>query len=671
MKPTRIVISCILLLISIVSLARQKGPKTKFGDVKDEDFAPTVYSIDSNAEAVVLYDMGNSVFEGGVKGDFVLVYNHQKRIRIMNKNGFDAATIEIPLDKDGTDEEKLDKLEAVTYNLENGQVVATKLDKASVFKDKYNENRTIRKFTFPNIKEGSIVEYKYTVSSPFYFNLQPWDFQAGMPRLWSEYTVTIPNDILDFVMIRKGYQQFVVDTSTSSYENYHLVQRGTSVSDRSESFTIHSKTITARWAMENVPALKPESFITTLDNYRARLEFQLRRIKYSESHIEEIMGDWYQLTDRMMKREDFGQAINAGNGWMNDDLKKITTGATDDYTKAKKVYEYIRDNFTCTQHYGRYISTTLKKVFDAKSGTVSDINLLLTAALKHLNFEAAPAILSTRDNGLANEMYPLIGEYNYVICRVKIGDEYYMLDASDKLGFGKLPEEVYNSSARVISDIPALITLSPDSIKETKMTSFFAVNEDDKISATLTTQYGDFRSKDMRDKLSKMQPSDYLKEIKLAYSYDPELSNIQIDSLNQPENPLAVKYDLKFGFNDDDIVYFNPVIADMVKENPFKSAERYYPVEMNACKDETYLLNMEIPKGYKVEELPKSARVMLNENEGMFEYIVQASADHIQLRCRTLIKKATFEPEDYQTLRDFFAFIVQKEAEQIVFKKIK
>ncbi|HRH47177.1 MAG TPA: DUF3857 domain-containing protein [Panacibacter sp.] len=635
----------------------------KYGVVKPEDFAPTVYSIDSNADAVVLTDIGSSEFDDGVKSSFSLVYKEQKRMRIMNKNGFDAATVQILLHVSNNNGETLDNLEAVTYNLENGQVVATKLDKASIFKDKYNENYIMRKFTFPNIKEGSIIEYRYTITSPYFTNLRSWDFQAALPRLWSEYTVTIPSDIFDFVMIGQGYHRYEIDTSTSSSAVYHMNSRGGFYMKRSQ-------TVTGRWAMKDVPALKPESFITTLDNYQAKLEFQLKRIMY-DTYNDEYMSDWYKLTEELMKRDDFGTAINAGNGWMGDDLKKITTGATDDYSKAKKIFEYFRDNFTCTRHEGFLATTTLKKAFDGKSGSVGDINLLLIAALKHMNFEAEPAILSTRDNGIANELYPLINKFNYVICHVKIGDQFYMLDASDnKIGFGKLPKETYNGSARVIGEIPILITLSPDSLKETKLTSLFAVNEDDKISATLSTQYGDFESREMREKLSKMQPDDYLKEVKQSYSFDPELSNIEIDSLKIPEQPLGVKYDLKFSFSDD-IVYFNPVFADVVKENPFKSAERFYPVEMPACTDDTYLLNMEIPAGYKVEELPKSTRVMLNEDEGMFEYIIQANADHIQLRCRTQIKKATFEPEDYETLRNFFAFIVQKEGEQIVFKKIK
>ena len=69
--------------------------------------------------------------------------------------------------------------------------------------------------------------------------------------------------------------------------------------------------------------------------------------------------------------------------------------------------------------------------------------------------------------------------------------------------------------------------------------------------------------------------------------------------------------------------------------------------------------------------MPKSAKVNLNENEGSFEYIISRSEDVIQLRSTVKLKKANFQMEDYQTLRDFFAYIVKKHSEQIVFKKIK
>ncbi len=105
------------------------------------------------------------------------------------------------------------------------------------------------------------------------------------------------------------------------------------------------------------------------------------------------------------------------------------------------------------------------------------------------------------------------------------------------------------------------------------------------------------------------------------------------------------------------------------KENPFGAAERKYPVEMPYTFDETYVLLMDIPIGYTVDEMPKSTKVKFNEDEGYFEYLLDKDENQIRLRSRVFLNKATFLPEDYSTLRDFFAFVVKKQNEQVVFKK--
>ena len=91
---------------------------------------------------------------------------------------------------------------------------------------------------------------------------------------------------------------------------------------------------------------------------------------------------------------------------------------------------------------------------------------------------------------------------------------------------------------------------------------------------------------------------------------------------------------------------------------------------MPYCLNETYLFSMQIPKGYVVDEIPKSTRVNFFETEGGFEYIINKKDNQIMLRSRVYFNKATFLPDDYEVLRDFFAFVVKKHAEQIVFKKV-
>ena len=178
----RLILSALLCLVVLQDFA-QKSP-IKFGKISVDDFKQQVYSIDSNANAVVIGDIGHTEMVGNNKGGFSLEFERHKRVRILNKNGYDIADVVINLYTNGTAEEELQSLKAVTYNLENGKVVETKLDtKAGVFKDKINKNLVSKKFTFPNIKEGCIIEFEYTIHSDFIFNFQPWHFQGEYPCL--------------------------------------------------------------------------------------------------------------------------------------------------------------------------------------------------------------------------------------------------------------------------------------------------------------------------------------------------------------------------------------------------------------------------------------------------------------------------------------------------------
>ena len=159
-----------LLVITSTGYAQDKN-KIKFGDITEKDFAKKIYSVDSNANAVVIADIGSSKIEGNSKGWFSLSFKHYKRIHILNKNGYDIANVSVDLYTNGSAEEQLERLKAVTYNLENGKVVETKLDvKANVFKDNISKNLIRKKFTFPNVKEGSIIEFEYSKTSDFLEN---------------------------------------------------------------------------------------------------------------------------------------------------------------------------------------------------------------------------------------------------------------------------------------------------------------------------------------------------------------------------------------------------------------------------------------------------------------------------------------------------------------------
>ena len=658
----------VILAINLLPAFSQEPSKIKFGKITPADFDPKVYSIDSSANAVVLADIGSTEIVGNQKGSFSLVFKNFRRARILNKNGYDLADVTIPIYDDGKMEEDLASLKAVTYNLENGKVVETKLDvKGAVFKDRINKKLSIKKFTFPNIKEGSIIEYEYRLNSDFVFNLQPWTFQGEYPRLWSEYNVSMP-EFYYYVTLAQGYQPFFIKDRKERRDNFTLTDNSTIQTNR-ESFSC--SVADYRWAMKDVPALKEESFTSSIGNHVAKLEFQLAELRYPFTP-RNIMGTWANATGEMMKDEDFGLQLTKDNGWLNDVMSEATGGSKDALEKAQHIFSYLRDNMTCTDYNRKYAEKNLRTVLKSRNGNEAEINLLLTAMLKKADLDAEPVLLSTRSHGYTYAMYPLMDRFNYVISKLNIGGKEYYLDASrPRMGFGRLGYECYNGHARVVNAEATPVEFLSDSLLESKITSVFIINDEKgDFSGSIQQTPGYFESNSMRDRIKEKGRESFFNEYKKGWTGEVEMEKENIDSLNKYDYPLSIKYDFKMKMDKEDILYFNPMFTEGIKENPFKSAQRFYPVEMPYAIDETYLLRLDVPKGYVVDEMPKQLMLKLNEqNDGMFEYRISESNGIISMRSRLRITRAYFLPEEYEMLREFFNYVVKKHNEQIVFKK--
>lgn len=660
----------LLALLFSVSLFSQDKPNVKFGKVSPEDFTPKVYSIDSNANAVVIADIGSSKLVGNNKGWFSLEFKRYRRVRLLNKNGFDIATEEISLFSTGQDEERLSDIKAVTYNLEDGKVVETKLDKDNIFKDKLSKNWVVKKFTFPNIKEGSIIECEYTITSDFLHNLQPWAFQGDYPTLWSEYNLRLPS-FFNYVFLSQGYQKFYISSKKDSRDNFNIVESSGTESSKRFSFTAGVSDY--RWVIKDAPALKEEGYVSTVRNHIQKIEFELAsQTDPLQPHV--YLSSWSQVADDMMKDEDFGLSLSKDNGWMSDVVKSAIAGAANSTEKAQRIYAYVRDNFTCTDYSDLWLGQTLKNVLKTRNGTVSEINLLLIAMLRYANIDADPVILSTRSHGYTYEFYPIMTKFNYVICDASIDGKQIFLDATrPRLGFGKLTPACYNGYARLINATAAEINFSTDSLVERKLTSVMLTSNDKgEMVGSMQQVPGYFESHEIREKIKEKGKDDFFKDVKKAYGQEVELIDPRVDSLNNLEESVGIAYQFKLSQGKEDVIYISPMFGEVYKENPFKSTERFYPVEMPYTSDETYLFNMVVPDGYSIDELPKSIIIKLNEaGDGRFEFMVSESSGIISMRSRIQLKRAFYLPEEYDMLREFFNLVVKKQNEQIVLKKKK
>jgi hypothetical protein len=657
------------LFFSCFILTAQDKCPVRFGHITPQDFDISPYHVDTSASGVIIADVGNSTFETNSNGGFSLLFKHQRRLKIINKNGFDLASVEIPLYfKDGRGEQ-LESLEAATYNLEDGKVVKIKLSNDAIFDVKEQKNYIKKKFTMPALKEGSIVEYSYTIKSDYIVNLQSWRFQGDYPRIWSEYEADIP-EFFKYVILAQGYEGFYKKTEVPHTESYIVHSSG----DITNTSTLNGNAIDHKWVMRNIPALKEEKFTTSINNFIAKIEFQLSSVQFPDQFPRDYMGTWEGASDDLLKADDFGNALDKNNGWLTDDINSIIAGATTDIEKARNIYYYVKNNVKCsTDDNGIWLNKSLKDVFKTKNGNVADVNLLLVTMLRHENLLADAVILSTTENGYTSPYYPKISKFNYVICQLQVQGKIYYLDATKSyLGFGKLCADNYNGHALVINKEATPIYFMADSLKEKKISIATITFDSGKWICSVQSDPGYYESSDIREKISDKGKDEYIAKIKSMYTDNASVTDIKFKDLDSCEMPLQLSY--KIAIDEDpssNIIYFDPMLKEGHDENYFKSAVRKYPVEMPYSIDETYDMNLSIPQGYIVDELPQSTKVLFNnEDEGFFEYtIAQTTSTTVSLRSHIKLAHAIFIPADYETLRNFFDVIVKKHSEQIVFKK--
>jgi hypothetical protein len=675
MTPSRL-FGLIVLFVFVQSYCyAQDKSKVQFGKVVPADFKlPLTPVIDSNTNAVILSEMGNVHFIGNKNSWFSHVYKYQFRAKILNKKAFNLAKVSIHQYVDGDHKETVEDLAGTTYNLEDGKVVETHLEKNEIFDDKEEKHHFYKKFTLPAVREGSIIEYTYTLTSEFNFNLPIWNFQSvDYPSLWSEYSVEIPQT-LSYVFVKQGVHNFVIDKNGTGHQSYRLTKQsqGSLALTGGEDFFVNANTIKHQWAMKDIPAFHVENYLSSPRNYLDKIELQLSSI-YNGEESKAQTNTWKKATEELLSWEDFGGALKDENNWLDETLDKITGDLSDPLEKARAIYYYVNNHFTCTNHNDKYVRTNLRDVFKKNSGDVGELNLLLIAMLQKRSIVADPVLLSTREYGFNLSNYPVLDRLNYVITRVRIGANIYYLDpAHAQLGFGCLAGDCYNGHARIISKIDSgSVYFWADSLKEKKTTMVLISNSTNGVlEGSFQSTLGSQESYNTRRTVSQIGEKAYFKSMQTAYGEDLEMEDPSIDSLKKPEDPVKINYNFKYKqASGSSLIYFNPLFAEAFRENPFKAAERKYPVEMPYAMDFNYIFNMEIPEGYLVDELPKSAKVVYNGEEGAFEYIIAKEADQIQLRCRLRLNKAYFTPEDYSTLRDFFTFVVKKENESIVLKK--
>ena len=427
-----------LFTILCLSVANAQNFSFDYGKVSKADIDLKEYDKDKTAEAVVIYDKGSSYFRQNINSGFDLIFERSKRIKILKEAGIEYAEIEIPFYREGNIYEKIYDLKACTYNFEDGRLNRTELQADSWNDEIYNDYWMVRKIAMPNVKAGSIIEFTYKISSQYVFNLRDWEFQSKIPTIYSEYTAAM----IPF------------------YEYIYLAQR-TGTSLKKESYTdksshefarIEYKDVINKFSMRDIPAFNSEDYITSINDYIIKLDFQLAKINYPNGGDKEIMTTWPNLIKEYSDHPNFGKYVkkcekSASKIIDLDALKDKTTKDKFDY-----IVSYVKNNYSWNEYNGKYSSKSVNDIVKDKYGNAADLNLLTIGLLRAAGIEATPVLISTRENGKVSDNYPFAHYFNYVILMANIDGKNVLSDATNpNVTNNRIPLRCINDKGLIIN----------------------------------------------------------------------------------------------------------------------------------------------------------------------------------------------------------------------------
>ncbi|UOR03989.1 DUF3857 domain-containing protein [Hymenobacter aerilatus] len=657
--------------------ANAQTEPVKFGKLDPQDMDAKNFVADSAAEAVVLCDYGQSRFNVS-NGEFKIVFERVTRIKILKKSAYDRATVEVPLYHKGTNEEKLSGLRGFTYNMVNGQLVKEKLASENTFREEKSANVTVRKFTLPNVRVGSVIEYAYTVNSDFLFNFQDWQFQESIPVRWSEYRASIP-EYFDYKMLMQGYEPLAISEHPTGQTQYTINTSG-SFDDYGNRQSASSQTVSAnvtnhRWVMKNVPAFRNEPYMTTSRDFVARIDFELAGTKWPNQGYHSVANSWNKINEELLTEESFGnQAKHAS--FLKEEIAALKAKhAGNPAALTAAVRHLVHHSVKYNDQDRLYATTTTRRAYDQHNGSAADVNLLLIGALRDAGLTAHPVILSTRDHGRVNTMFPLLSNFNYVIAHVALPDNKEMLvDATEEaMPCGNLPGRCLNGVGRLLlpdATQSRWVDLTPSTRFVDYRKVQLQLDEKGGYTGQVHQEYGGYLGAHHRSRLVKLGEKKFMEELAKGH----EGWDIPKYAFKEKETytaPLALDYELTSTGNEQaaDMLYINPMRHFGDSKNPFLHEDRRFPVDFGALMDETNLVTLTLPAGYAVEEMPKPLVVDLPDNGGRFMYSISPSENSLQIMTRMNLRKTVYSAEEYAALRDFYSRLLAKQAEQIVLKK--
>lgn len=622
----------------------------------------TRYDPDTTADAVVLSSVVNiSLIDIGQ--GYRRYTTVKQRIRIMSDAGVHYGTVHIPLYNKGNAENEVSAITGIAYNLEDGKVVISQLEKKDLYTEKVTEGLTSTRFAIPKVKAGSLVYISYTVKSND-MNCFSWSFQEDIPVAYCKLSFSVP-PLLIYKLNQQKMNGFV-----QTDEEGDQKQLIGAYEYKSTKYCFTGK---------NIEAFKDGSYMASVSDYLVRISFQLSKYRNAQTLTTiSYMDTWPDFTKKVIDNDFFGGFMQSKPGEIKDIVKELKLHDMPQVLKVKKIVEYVRNSYAWNGVTAPLAQKKMKDFLDQKSGSSAEINLLLIALCNEAKLNALPILISTRGHGMVSTDYPFLESFNDVICLVKTDSLSVLLDATERnLPFYAIPLHCINGYGFVVErDSVKWVALQPKVLSQVDMNMYLEFNGlHDSIHASII------------DKTQGYDAFIYRRTWHLGYDnflkvHTPKnwdiIDSLTVKNTDQPDEPFIFSYKASEAMNRTEgdsgsspgHLSFPPLLAAGFTDNPIKMDSRKYPIDMTFKHSYIFHSTIAIPDGYKLEEKPADYSYMMKDGGASFLYNVKVVSDGIlQVYSTISFNQAVFPAEDFACLKKFYDEVIKKYREQVVLVK--
>ncbi len=654
----KIILLLTFITLNLCNLSAQK----KFNKVTAEDFTQSYAIADSTADAVYIYSIGESEFQ--YFAERLTIKTHIKaRLKILTEEGREHADCSVTYtyskDKSSFQNDNISRISATSYNLVNGKVVKTEMSNKYVFHENISDRMRKTKFSIPDAKVGSIIEYEFTIESPNYWQLPTWKVQLNEPVLYSYYDITIPEWFTCNVECRGS--QTINMQKESVNQRLHV---GNNIID------VQSNRYIAE--AENLPSFKKENYVICPNDYNTHIDFEVSGIQIPGEIYKSFTYTWNDVRELLKKNYEYNSYLKAKNPYA-EEMKALNLDGLSSVQKASKLFGFIHSKLKWDKTY-RLSCESLNKVAKEGNGSNIALNFIYMSMLRDAGINSTPLLIRLRDNGRLPITHPSIDKLStFVVAFTDEKNDIYFADCSAEYGdINVLPTVLLTEG--ILLD-PTIAANTPQTIDlrylqsngESNIIQGIISPENKFVGSCKSTIFG---CEALDFKKSYHNAADSVTFIQEAEKHlGCNIKSIKLRNADGTGNKTTAQ----FLFDKDirsvnDRLYINPMILTDITKSPFTKDNRKLPVEFPYAKTTQFVTEFNIPENYEIESMPENETYNLGE-DCIVDFQITLNGTRLKTSYTYRNNSTFIGLQRYKELQDFYSKLVKTNSKIIVLKK--